>query len=190
MFVGLVLFAAIVVAGIWFVGVYNKLVATKHGVAQAWANIDVLLRQRHDELPKLVDTCKQYMQYEQGAFEGVLHARAAVMGASSSRNAAALGKAETELRGELGKLFALAEAYPDLKANQSFAQLQHRISTLETGISDRRELYNDAVNHNNVSIEQFPGSVVAGFGGFRPFNLLQFEAGTTADVDVKALFNR
>jgi LemA protein len=190
MFAGLIVLVAFGIAALWLVGVYNKLVATKHGVAQAWANIDVLLKQRHDELPKLVDTCKEYMQYEKGAFEGVLHARAAVMGASSSRNAAALGKAETELRGELGKLFALAEAYPELKANQSFAQLQQRISALETGISDRRELYNDAVNYNNVAVEQFPSSIVAGFGGFRSFNLLQFEAATTADVDVKALFGR
>src|SRR5688572_26209732 len=178
MFVGLGVIIAIVVIGAWFIGVYNRLVASKHGVAQAWSNIDVLLRQRHDELPKIVDTCKQYMQYEKDAFDGVLKARAAVMGASGSRNAAALGKAETELRGELGKLFALAEAYPDLKANQSFGQLQQRISTLETGISDRRELYNDAVNRNNVAIEQFPNSLVAGYGGFLPFNLLQFEAGT------------
>jgi LemA protein len=190
MFLGLIVIVVLIVVALWLIGVYNRLVATKHSVAQAWANIDVLLRQRHDELPKLVDTCKQYMEYEKAAFEGVLQARAAVMGARSSRDMAALGTAETGLRGELGKLFALAEAYPDLKANQSFGQLQQRVSSLETGISDRRELYNDAVNHNNVAIEQFPNSIVAGFGGFRAFDLLQFDAGTTADVDVKALFNR
>jgi LemA protein len=189
MLIGLVLFGVIVVAVLWAIGVYNGLVAVKHRVAQAWANIDVLLRQRHDELPKLIETCKQYMQHEKGTFERVLQARAAVMGARGKEDMDALGKAEIDLRGQLGKLFALAEAYPELRANESFGQLQNRISTLETGISDRRELYNDAVNQNNVAIEQFPGSVIAGVGGFRGFELLEFDASTTADVDVKALFN-
>jgi len=189
MFVGLMLFVALIVIALWLVGIYNRLVATKHAVGQAWANIDVLLRQRHDELPKLVETCKQYMQHEKDAFDRVVQARSAVMGARGSQDMQALGKAETDLRGQLGRLFALAESYPDLKANQSFGQLQQRISDLETGISDRRELYNDAVNTNNVAIEQFPNSLVASAGGFRAFDLLEFEAGTTADVDVKALFN-
>ncbi len=189
MFVGLLLFVAIIVIAFWLIAIYNRLVAAKHAVAQGWANIDVLLRQRHDELPKLVGTCKQYMEYEKDAFDRVLQARSAVMGARGSLDMPALGKAESDLRGQLGKLFALAESYPDLKSNQSFTQLQHRISGLETGISDRRELYNDAVNQNNVAVEQFPGSIVAGLGGFRSFDLLQFDGGTTADVDVKALFN-
>jgi LemA protein len=189
MFLGVLVLAAFLGVGIWFLGSYNRLVAAKQRVAQTWANIDVLLRQRHDELPKLIETCKQYMKYEQETFDKVLRARAAVLGARQSSDPRALGRAEGDLRDQLGKLFALAEAYPDLKANQSFALLQQRISGLETGISDRRELYNDAVNANNVAIEQFPGSVVASIAGFRSFRLLELEAGTTADVDVKALFN-
>jgi LemA protein len=186
---GLVIFGMIVGGVLWLVATYNRLVAVKQRVAQAWSNIDVLLRQRHDELPKLVETCQQYMKYEQASFDRVLEARQAVLGARHSVDPAALGRAETELRGAVGRLFALAEGYPDLKASQSFGQLQQRISSLETGIADRRELYNDAVNENNVSIEQFPGSVVANIAAFRPARLLEFETTATADVDVKALFH-
>lgn len=170
------------------IGIYNRLVALKHRVAAAWSNISVLLKQRHDELPKLVETCKQYMKYEPETLERVLKARAAVFSAQEAGDAAALGTAEGALRAQLGKLFAVAEAYPDLKANESFRQLQTRISGLETAIASRRESYNDAVNMNNASIEQFPANVVAGLAGFRRFDLLEFSAAETADVDVKALF--
>ncbi len=99
---------------------YNNLVSLKHNVSKAWANIDVLLKQRHDELPKLVETCKQYMGYEQETLEKVMQARAAVSAAREKGDVSALGPAETQLRMGLGNLFALAEAYPDLKANDSF----------------------------------------------------------------------
>lgn len=189
MFLGFIVFIAIVAAFLWYIATYNHLIAARERVAQAWSNIDVLLRQRHDELPKLIDTCKQYMKYEQETFDRVLEARASIFGARHSSDPAALGQAESQLRGQLGKLFALAENYPELKANQTFLVLQQRISGLETGISDRRELYNAAVNENNVSIDQFPGNVVASMGGFRPSKLLEFDAASTTDVDVKALVN-
>ena len=189
MFLGVMVFVAIVFAFLWYVATYNRLVATRERIGQAWSNIDVLLRQRHDELPKLIETCTQYMKHEQETFDGVLEARASIFGARHSSDPAALGKAESELRGQLGKLFALAENYPELKANQTFVVLQQRISGLETGISDRRELYNSAVTENNVAIDEFPGNVVAGMGGFRTAKLLEFDAGETADVHVKALFN-
>jgi LemA protein len=182
MVIGLLIFAAIVIAVLWLVAAYNNLVA----VAQ---RVDVLLRQRHDELPKLVETCMQYMKYEQQTFDKVLEARAAIFGARQSQDTQALGQAEAALRGGLGKLFALAEGYPELKADQSFVVLQQRISALETGISDRRGLYNDAVTENNVAIEQFPGSVVASMGGFRTFRPLEFDAAATADIGVKALLD-
>jgi len=189
MFVGLGIVAAIAVVFLWYVSTQNRLVALRENVAQAWSNIDVLLKQRHDELQKLVDTCRQYMKYEQETFDKVLQARASIFGARSTSDPAALGKAETELRGQLGKLFALAEGYPELKANTTFLHLQQRISGLETGISDRRELYNAAVNANNVAIDQFPGNIIAGIGGFKSAKLLEFDAASTADVDIKALFN-
>lgn len=182
----IVIVAAVAFGGI---GLYNRLVALKHRVATAWSNIDVLLKQRHDELPKLVDTCRQYMQYEQQTLENVMQARNAVYAARESGDVAGLSAAEGSLRSGLGRLFAVAEAYPDLKANASFQQLQTRISALETGISDRRELYNEAVNVNNATIEQFPASIIAGLFGFRPAKLLEFADAEKTDVSVKALFN-
>lgn len=189
MFTSIVLL--VIAAFVFFAGVslYNRLVALKHRVATAWSNIDVLLKQRHDELPKLVETCKQYMQYERDTLERIMLARSAVHAASASGDVAAVSRAEGELRGQLGKLFALAEAYPELKANASFQELQSRISALETAIADRRELYNEAVNVNNASIEQFPANLIAGPFGFVAAKLLEFPESERADVDVKALFN-
>jgi LemA protein len=170
------------------IGIYNRLVALKHGVATAWSNIDVLLKQRHDELPKLVETCRQYMSFEQETLARVIAARGAVQSARESGDVTALGSAEGMMRGALGKLFALAEAYPDLKAMTTFQQLQTRISALETGIADRRELYNEAVNVNNATVEQFPNNLLAGLFDFKQAQLLQFDSAQTADVDVRALF--
>lgn len=168
--------------------IYNNLVSLKHGISKAWANIDVLLKQRHDELPKLVETCKQYMQYEQETLERVMRARAAVATAREQGDVGALGGAETELRLGLGNLFAVAEAYPDLKANEGFQHLQSRISGLEDSIADRREYYNEAVNNNNVRIEQFPDVLIARRFGFHAAELLEFSEEEIRDVDLKTLF--
>jgi LemA protein len=173
---------------IYGVVLYNGLVALKHNVAKAWANIDVLLKQRHDELPKLVEVCKQYRQFEQETLQRVIEARSRVQSAREAQNIDALGEAEGALRMGLTRLFAIAEAYPELKANENFMQLQQRISTLENGIADRRELYNDAVNINNVRIEQFPDAIVARLFRFEPKPLLEFSVAEKADVDLKPLF--
>ncbi len=180
----------VLVAGIFYaIMIYNNLVSLKHNVSKAWANIDVLLKQRHDELPKLIETCKQYMGYEQETLEKVMQARAAVSSAREKGDIAALGPAETQLRMGLGNLFALAEAYPDLKANDSFQHLQGRISGLENAITDRREFYNESVNNNNVRIEQFPDVIIARNLGFGAKDLLEFSEEETKDVDVKELFS-
>ena len=163
-------------------------VQVKHNVSKAWANIEVLLKQRHDELPKLIETCRQYMKFEQDTLQRVIEARGRVHAATQSQDVAALGPAEGALRMGLGNLFALAESYPDLKANASFQQLQSRISALEDSIADRREFYNESVNINNVRIEQVPDVFVARLFGFAPFKLLEFTADETRDVDVKRLF--
>jgi len=177
-------------AGILYtIMIYNNLVSLKHNVSKAWANIDVLLKQRHDELPKLIETCKQYMGYEQETLEKVMQARSAVSAAREKGDISALGPAETQLRMGLGNLFALAEAYPDLKANDSFQHLQGRISGLENAIADRREFYNESVNNNNVRIEQFPDVIIAKNLGFGAKELLEFSEGETKDVDVKELFS-
>ncbi len=189
MSVGAFVFFGLVIAFVLYVVlIYNNLVRLKHNVAQAWSNIDVLLKQRHDELPKLVETCKQYMAYEKDVLEKVTAARAAVGRAREAGDVPALGKAETALRAGLMNLFAVAENYPQLRANESFQHLQARITQLEAQIADRREFYNDSVNANNIRIEQFPDTIVAGLFRFGPRPLLEFEAGEKADVDVKALF--
>lgn len=185
---GIIVLAVLAVIAIYFVMVYNQLVQIKHNVSKAWANIDVMLKQRHDELPKLVETCREYMKYEQETLTRVMAARARVSDAREHQNVAALGHAEGELRGAVGKLFAVAEAYPDLKANETFLHLQARISSLENAIADRREFYNESVNINNVRIEQFPDSIVAALVTFKPAALLRFSERDTADVSVKELF--
>ena len=183
-----VLLALAVGAVLYAITIYNALVALKHAVSKAWANIDVLLKQRHDELPKLVETCKQYMKYEQETLEKVMRARAAANTAREAGDVKGVGAAETEMRLRLGKLFALAEAYPDLKSNETFHQLQTRISALENSIADRREFYNESVNNNNVRIEQFPDVILARMFGFKPAVLLEFSEEEKKDVDIKSMF--
>jgi LemA protein len=179
----------LLVIAVYGVTLYNGLVQIKHNVSKAWANIDVLLKQRHDELPKLVETCKQYMKFEQDTLTRVIEARSKVFTAREAQNVPALGQAEGGLRAALGSLFALAESYPDLKANQTFQQLQTRISALENAIADRREFYNESVNVNNVRIEQFPDAIIASMFGFKAAQLLEFTEEEKKDVDVKQLFN-
>jgi LemA protein len=179
------LLLAIAVYGVML---YNNLVQLKHNVSKAWANIDVLLKQRHDELPKLIETCKQYMKFEQETLARVVEARSRVFAARETQDVRGLGPAEGALRAALGHLFALAESYPDLKTNQTFQQLQSRISGLENAIADRREFYNESVNVNNVRIEQFPDVLIARLFGFEPAPLLEFQAEEKSDVDVKKLF--
>lgn len=185
-----IVLAIALVIGVYLIMIYNNLVQVKHNVSKSWANIEVLLKQRHDELPKLVETCRQYMQFEQETLQRVIEARSRVYAAAQSQDVAALGPAEGALRAGLGSLFALAEAYPDLKANASFQQLQSRISALEDAIADRREFYNESVNINNVRIEQVPDVFVARMFGFGPFRLLEFAAAETQDVDVRQLFRQ
>ena len=178
--IGFILFYAIMV--------YNSLVTVKHNVSKAWANLDVLLKQRHDEIPKLVEVCKQYRQFEQDTLSRVIEARSRVFNASQSQNMGELGKAETQLRGSLANLYAVAEAYPELKTSEQFMNLQARITSLENAIADRREFYNESVNINNVRIEQFPDGIIAGMFDFPARHLLEFGSEEKSDVDVRKLF--
>jgi LemA protein len=183
------LFLVLALTG-YLIAVYNGLVRVRAAVKLAWSDIDVLLVQRHDELPKLVEVCKQYMQYESGTLERVMRARAGVDAARASGSVATLAAAERELRNGLSGLYAVAENYPQLKASEPFRHLQERISGLETAIADRREVYNDAVNTNNVRIVAFPDVLIARQGDFPPAQLLHFQADEKADVDLKAAFSR
>ncbi len=186
---GFVFWAIIAITIAYVIAIYNGLVTLKHNVSKAWANIDVLLKQRHDELPKLVETCKQYMKFEQETLEKVMQARSSVASAQQRGDMSALGQAEGTLRLGLGSLFAVAEAYPDLKADETFQHLQARITGLENAIADRREFYNESVNVNNVRIEQFPDVIIARFFNFKPQILLEFTDEEKSDVNVAKLFN-
>jgi LemA protein len=185
----LILLALTSVTLIYAISLYNHLVNIKHAVSRAWANIDVLLKQRHDELPKLVEVCKQYKEFEQSTLQKVIAARTQVQTARESQNIDALGQAEGQLRAGLGRLFAVAEAYPELKANEHFMQLQTRITGLENGIADRRELYNESVNIYNVGIEQFPAILIANMFHYETRHSLEFSSSEKSDVDMKSLFN-
>ncbi len=185
---GFIITGLIAILVVYGIIIYNRLVSLKHNTSKAWSNIDVLLKQRHDELPKLVETCKQYMKFEQDTLEKVMRARAGVSQAREAGDINALGPAETQLRQGLTSLFALAEAYPELKANESFQHLESRITDLENTIADRREFYNESVNNNNIRIEQFPDNLVAGRYKFEAFDLLEFTDEQIEDVEMKSLF--
>ena len=183
----IIILAAIVVLALYTALIYNNLVRLKHTVAKAWSNIDVALKQRHDELPKLVEVCKRYMQHERETLTRVVEARGAVLAAQHAGDIRNLGHAETALRAGLDRLLALAENYPELKADRAFQQLSQRISQLEDTIADRRELYNDSVNLNNMRQDQFPDLFVARLFDFRPAELLEFQD-ARKDVDIAKLF--
>jgi LemA protein len=185
----LIFLIILALVAVYLVITYNSLISVKNNVTKAWANIDVLLKQRHDELPKLVDTCKQYMKYEQETLDKVIKARSQVYTAGESQDAVALGSAEGALKNSLGKLFALAESYPELKANEQFLHLQSRISGLENALADRREFYNESVNINNVRITQFPDLIIARLFNFKLFDLLKFATEELTDVDINQRFN-
>ena len=181
----LVVFIITVIAVIlYFVGLYNKLVAFKNNIDRSFSNIDVLLKQRHDELPKLIETCKGYMQYEQKTLQAVTEARTAFMRANTPAEKA---QADNMVSGALKSLFAVAEKYPDLKANTNFLQLQGRITDLETKIAAQRGGYNEDVNTFNIRIAQIPASLVAGFMGLQPHAL--FQVAEADREDVKVSFN-
>lgn len=181
----------LLIAGIlaWGVILYNQLVMVKNNTKKSWSNIHVLLKQRHEELPKLITVCREHMQYEQQTLEKVMEARNRVAQSMESGNLDELGSAEGALRIGLGNLFAVAEDYPELKASESFQHLRTRITGLEDSIADRREFYNDSAAYNNTRIEQFPDLIIARAFNFKEFTLLRFEAEETQDVDVAAHFS-
>jgi LemA protein len=162
--------------------IYNGLVALKNNIARSWANIDVMLKQRHDELPKLVKTCEGYMRHERAIFDKLSEARGAL---AAARTITERAEAEGMLTRALGGFFAVAESYPDLKANQSFLQLQSRISELENQIADRREFYNDTATTFNIRIQQMPDMIVAGWLALKPAELFKVDEADRQDVEIK-----
>jgi len=178
---GLLIFAAVGIA-LYFVAVYNGLVRLSRNIEKAWANIEVLLKQRHDEIPKLIKVCEGYMKYERETLEKITAARTSCIQAKGVADSA---QAENQLSGLLKNLFAVAENYPDLKANQSFTQLQGRVSYLESQIADRRELYNDSVNLYNIRIHQIPDMWVASSMSLNPKEMFKVGEEDKKDVEIK-----
>jgi len=165
----------------YFLAIYNSLVEMKNNIGRSWANIDVLLKQRHDELPKLVKVAEAYMQHERAIFDKLSEARGAL---AEARTVGQRANAENQITRALGSFFAVAENYPDLKANQSFHSLQQRISELENAIADRREFYNDTVTIFNTRIEQIPDLWVAQGMTLQKAELFKIEESERRDVEI------
>jgi LemA protein len=160
-----IVLGVIVVLALWIVSIYNGLVAMRQRVGQAFADIDVQLKQRHDLIPNLVETVKGYAAHERGTLEAVIKARNVAVAAQGPAQQAA---AENMLSGTLRQLFALSEAYPDLKANSNFQQLQAEITDIENKLAAARRFFNNSVQEYNTGIQQFPAALFAGVFGFTP----------------------
>ncbi len=181
-FIGVLLFVFFILI-MYFIGVYNRLVSLKNQVPQAFANIDVLLKQRHDEIPKLVETVKGYAKHERETLENVIKARNMYTNANTIDEKL---EANNMITAALRQLFALSERYPELKANENFLNLQRRISDIENAIADRREMYNFSATAFNTAIEQIPEVFIARLLNYKPFPL--FEAQEEDRQDVKISF--
>jgi len=180
-----VIIAVVVVLLILFVVVtYNGLVRTRNRIDNAKSQIDVQLKRRHDLIPNLVETVKGYAAHEKGVFESVTQARANAINAQSA-SPQAQAQAENQLSGALKSLFAVAEAYPDLKANQNFLNLQEELTSTEDKIAYSRQFYNDSVLGYNNKIQSFPGNVIANIGNFPPREYFEGDAGEQGPVSVQ-----
>jgi LemA protein len=164
---------------IYAITIFNGLITLKNDIAKAWANIDILLKQRHDELPKLFDVCKGYMDFERDTLQKITQARSLYSQAVSLDQKA---QADQSMTSALRGFFAVAENYPQLKANDNFMRLQGRITDLESQIADRREFYNDSVNTFNIRIQEMPDAFVASFMNLTPRPMFKVEEADTADV--------
>ncbi len=160
---GWIVLGVIVLIGLFVMAAYNRLVTLSQRVSQAFADIDVQLKQRHDLIPNLVETVKGYAAHERGTLDDVIKARNAAM---SAQGPAQVSAAEAQLSGALGRLIALSEAYPDLKANANFQQLQTELSDVENKIAASRRFFNNAVQEDNTGIQQMPAALFAGALGF------------------------
>ncbi|MEC9457304.1 MAG: LemA family protein [Candidatus Neomarinimicrobiota bacterium] len=181
-----IVFGFIILLGIiglvsWFFTVYNGLVQVRENIKKSWANIDVLLMQRSDEIPKLIKTVKAFATHEKEMFDSVMAAREKYLGASSVGEKA---DADNMLSGALKSVFALSEAYPELRSNENFIQFQNRISGLENEIADRREFYNESVNNYNIRIQSLPDVWIAGSMGLQQEEMFEVPVEKKEDVDI------
>ena len=172
----------VVILVVYAVSIFNGLIRLKNNIKKSWANIDVLLKQRSDELPKLISSVKGYMKHEKGVLAELTKARTAFLNATTMAKKAA---ADSAISGALKSLFAVAEAYPKLRANENFLQLQQRISGLENELADRREFYNDSVNTFNIRIQSIPDIVVAKLLGYTEEQMFKVAEAEKKDVKVE-----
>jgi len=165
----------------WFFTIYNGLIHVKENIKKSWANIDVLLMQRSDEIPKLIKVLKSFAKHEKKMFDNVMVARKSYLGANSITEKA---DADNQISDALKSVFALSEAYPELRSNENFLNLQDRISGLENEISDRRELYNESVNNYNIRIQSLPDVAIANAMGLDQEEMFQVNDLKKKDVDI------
>ncbi len=177
-----VLVFAVVAIVVYFVSIFNGLVRLNRDIDKSWANIDVILKQRHDELPKLIEVCKGYMNYEKTVLRNLTELRSGWMKAETQSNKANISNMISDA---LKSLFAVAENYPNLKANEDFLQLQSRISGLESELADRREFYNDSVTNYNIRIKSIPDMWVASMMHYQPVDLFKVAEEDKKDVEIK-----
>lgn len=180
-----IIFAVILIALViisYFFVIYNALIALKQNIKKAWANIDVILKQRYDEIPQLIQICEQYASYEKSMIDKITSAREKMVHGNSKKEQ--MDGAQALNLGIKG-LLAVGEAYPDLKANKNFMQIQDRLSSLEESLADRREYYNDTVNQHNIRIKQIPDVFIAGFLGYQDEDLFQVGAHERERPDLK-----
>ena len=166
----------------WFFTVYNGLIQVKENIKKSWANIDVLLMQRSDEIPKLIKILKSFVKHEKKMFDNIMDARTFYLGANSVSEKA---DADNQISEALKSVFALSEAYPDLGSNDNFLKLQERISGIENAIADRRELYNESVNNHNIRIQSLPDMLIANTLGLAQEEMFKVQENKKKDVDIK-----
>ncbi|QPJ63052.1 MAG: LemA family protein [Candidatus Nitronauta litoralis] len=177
---GVFLFGLLGVVG-YFIMIYNGLISLKENIKKSWANIDVILKQRYDELPKLISVCESFAQFEKGVIDRITKARENY---GRAKTVGQKSKASGEVSGALMGLFAVAENYPELKTNENFMQLQNRISHLEESLADRREFYNDSVNNYNIRIKQIPDVFIANMLRYQDEELFEVSEQERQDVDI------
>ena len=177
---GWILVAIVVVLVLWFVFTYNGLVAARNRTQEAWSEIDVELKRRHDLIPNLVNTVSGYMGHERGTLEAVTNARANAVAAGATADPAKIGQAENMLSQSLRSLFAVTENYPDLKAISAFTNLQETLTATEDKIEFSRRFYNGNVRDYNIKLQTLPTSLIAGALGFKPFGFFQADEGDRA----------
>lgn len=182
MSIGLILIIVLVVAAIWIISIYNGLITLKNRVDEAWSDIDVQLKRRYDLIPNLINTVKGYAAHEKEVFEKVTAARTMAMGAGTTEEKA---EAENMLSGALKSLFAVSEAYPDLKANQNFLELQRELTDTEDKIQASRRFYNGNVRDYNIKIQVFPTNIFAGMLNFTKREFFEATEGEKENVKVE-----